>query len=92
MPYVCAKNNLVINRSNTEVYVIAAQIMVMILSSLLCDWNGSPHIAALILDNSSNHVSNFHLVLNRILPIASAKVQFASMQFPVKVTSVLLEH
>jgi hypothetical protein len=35
--------------------------MVMILSSLLCDWNGSPHIAELILDNSGSHVSNFLL-------------------------------
>jgi len=86
MPYVCATNSLVIKRSSTEVYVIAAQIMVMTLSSLLCDWNGSPHIAALILDNSTKDVSKFLLALNRTLPIASAKVQFASMQSPVKVT------
>jgi hypothetical protein len=31
-------------------------------------------------------------VVENKLPIASTKVQLASMQFPVKVTSLLLEH
>ena len=53
------------NRSNKAVYVIIAQIMVMILNSLLYDWKGSPQIAAWTLDTSAK-LCKYFLVIDGV--------------------------